>query len=770
MTDKNNSDYPDILANNWTYHTTDLIVNAAENFEDDPHLFAGAMGRYTFEGQYDPDDDMAVQFLTSTFVSSNNRSSILVMATNERGTQNVMNFIEYMRAKFEKMDKVNGTFTLDIIGFDTLNYDMTAGAEADLKFMDCVSLPIALIVFIAVNRSLTVAIIPVIAVASCVLLSFAVMVPIAQAMSIPSYCPAIMMSIEIAMSIDYCLFLLTRFHEEISHGKSPMVAAEKMLRYSGETILKSGLVFTVCLASLCVFPLQVIQAIGIGAVVGLQSAMLVALTLIPSIICVGLPCFAIPGLLPCIKRENGKCEAQCLCCCGEKASIEPVQIDQTSTAKERFEKDKTRHWYLFADWVTTPLHATIVIFAICAILAPFCCGMLKWGVVINEDHVLPRESDTHDAIDRFSREWPVGELYTFDVIAVPKQSNDTVFTEEFFDVFHNLALTITENSSEYFDITGVLSPCDLADNYIDYDTATFLLYYNEFAYTQIFNQQVNENQTAAKMTLASKINPNLNASAIPLSLRPILEYYTNTTDYSFYLVNEIVDMHDAVTYTFEVLPYIVLAIAGVIVVMVIVAFQAPVLSLHMLFTIALAILWSFGVISVVFGTDWFYWLSHNLVIAPGVCWVLPIITLPVLIGLALDYSIFLFTRIHEFRQRGWAPRAAVVMGVTKGGQVILFAGVIMAVAFSGMMFSSIMLLNQAGVLLSLGVLLCTYVISTTINPALIYVFGFLNYWPRRFPIKHEDPSVFTEDLEEKTEEPSGATEKTPLLINDGIGA
>jgi len=778
LTSKKNKKYPDILAGNWTWKTTDLIIQAAKDFDDEDDILDGYMGRYTFEGQYDPTDPYDLRFLNDGFVSKNNRSSILILATKEKGTQRVMDWIRYMRGKFEDMDKVDGTFTIDLIGFDTLDCDMTDGASADLKFMDAVSLPIALFVFIAILRSVTVAIIPIFSVASSVLLSFTIMVPIAKAISIPSYAPAIMMSIEIAMNIDYSLFLLTRFHEELNNGCTAIEAAEKMLRYSGETILKSGLVFTVCLSSLAVFPLRVIQGIGISAVVGLQSTMLVALTLIPSLICVGSCFFAIPGLVPCVqKTESGPCcGLQCVCCCDKKSPSKHERNRKIVSAKVKFEEDKKRHWYRFADWVTKPLNAAIVIIGVLALLTPFCCGMLTWETVINEDHVLPRKSETHDAIARFSKEWPVGELYTFDVIAVPKDKNETLFNEEFFEVFHNLALTITTNASHYFNMSGVLSPCDLANETVNFETAQFLVALQQFAYMQIYNQQFNSNQSAAKMTLASKVNPNLNASEIPLALRPILDNYTKHSNYSFYLSNQIVDMADAVAYTFDVLPYIILAIAGVIVVMVIVAFQAPALSIHMLFTIAITIVWSYGVVGAIFSTDWFYWVSNNLKTTPGVCWVLPIITLPVLIGLALDYNFFLFTRIHEFRQRGWAPRAAVIMGVTKGGEVILYAGVIMAVAFSGMAFSGIMLLNQAAVLLSLGVLLDTYVISTTINPALIYVFDFLNYWPRKFPIKHKDASEFTEDLEEgipptpsrdRDIQTIGASEETPLIGSSG---
>jgi len=372
--------------------------------------------------------------------------------------------------------------------------------------------------------------------------------------------------------------------------------------------------------------------------------------------------------------------------------------------------------------------------------------MIAWDVVIDQDQVLPRKSQTHDAITRFSKDWPVGELYSFDVIAVSKNKDESLLNPVFYQVFHNLALEIT-NKTDDFSITGVLSPCDLGANYIDFNTAYSLLQAKEFAYSMIVKQQMNGDQTAARMTLAANINPNHNASRVPLELRPILDDFTDSTNYSFYLVSELVDMHDAVTYAFEIFPYIILAMAIVIIIMVLIAFQAPILSLQMLFTIAVTLVWSYGVISVIFATDWFYGLSSNISDDPGICWVVPVLSLPILIGLSLDYNIFLFTRIHEYRAHGWTPRTAVIKGVTKSSVVILYAGIIMAVAFSGLMFSGLMLMNQFGVLLFIGVLFDTFVVTTTLNPSLIYLLGRFSYWPREFPEKYDDPEKYDEESE-----------------------
>lgn len=155
------------------------------------------------------------------------------------------------------------------------------------------------------------------------------------------------------------------------------------------------------------------------------------------------------------------------------------------------------------------------------------------------------------------------------------------------------------------------------------------------------------------------------------------------------------------------------------------------------------------------------------------------------IGLALDYDIFLFTRVREFRLKGWSNKAAIVKGVARTGRVITFAGIIMAIAFSGLAASSLMLLDQFAYVLMFSVLLDTFVIRTTLSPAIMYLCGHFNYEPCLAPPKYNDPKEFHPEAEDNTEafddedEESGAgvsgsnpdnasqaSEKTPLIGSD----
>ena len=75
----------------------------------------------------------------------------------------------------------------------------------------------------------------------------------------------------------------------------------------------------------------------------------------------------------------------------------------------------------------------------------------------------------------------------------------------------------------------------------------------------------------------------------------------------------------------------------------------------------------------------------------------------IIVGLGLDYDVFLISRIYEYRLNGYTDRAAALKGIYKTGYIITAAGIIMAVAFGGLMISDELILNQAAFLLIVAV-------------------------------------------------------------------
>jgi uncharacterized membrane protein YdfJ with MMPL/SSD domain len=92
------------------------------------------------------------------------------------------------------------------------------GLENDLLLGDGISIPSALLVLCLALKSFRFGIIPLISVAASILVIFLVMLPIANVTHVSSVAPNLIMSLTVALSVDYSLFILSRFREETRKG------------------------------------------------------------------------------------------------------------------------------------------------------------------------------------------------------------------------------------------------------------------------------------------------------------------------------------------------------------------------------------------------------------------------------------------------------------------------------------------------------------------------------------------------------------------------
>eukprot|EP00455_Lapot_gusevi_P056139 TRINITY_DN9256_c0_g1_i1.p1 TRINITY_DN9256_c0_g1~~TRINITY_DN9256_c0_g1_i1.p1 ORF type:complete len:195 (+),score=70.24 TRINITY_DN9256_c0_g1_i1:287-871(+) len=173
------------------------------------------------------------------------------------------------------------------------------------------------------------------------------------------------------------------------------------------------------------------------------------------------------------------------------------------------------------------------------------------------------------------------------------------------------------------------------------------------------------------------------------------------------------------------------------------AFRSVFVPFRLVISIALPVCFIYGLASLVFGpAGIFNWMFPSLKEANPLFWLVPVMSFSVLIGLALDYDLFLFSRIAEFRSKGHSDRHSIVLGVHETGGIITAAGIIMAIAFAGLLLANEIAMIQFGFLLSFSVLIDTFVIRTCFVPALIMVAGRWNWWPRAMPEPDHSKTFF----------------------------
>jgi RND superfamily putative drug exporter len=166
---------------------------------------------------------------------------------------------------------------------------------------------------------------------------------------------------------------------------------------------------------------------------------------------------------------------------------------------------------------------------------------------------------------------------------------------------------------------------------------------------------------------------------------------------------------------------IVYVLSGVFVVLIILL-RAVVAPIYLILTILLSYTATLGVVRIVF---------VDILGAAGIVWWVPLFMFVMLVALGMDYNIFLIGRVKE-EVGPLGTRAGTRLALARTGGIITSAGIIMAGTFASMLSASILGLLQIGFAVAFGVLLDTFVVRTTLVPAIIVLLGRWSWWPRRW--------------------------------------
>ncbi len=165
---------------------------------------------------------------------------------------------------------------------------------------------------------------------------------------------------------------------------------------------------------------------------------------------------------------------------------------------------------------------------------------------------------------------------------------------------------------------------------------------------------------------------------------------------------------------------IVFVLGGIFVVLLLLL-RALVAPIYLILTILLSYTATLGVVRLLF---------VDLLGTSGIVWWVPLFMFVMLVALGMDYNIFLIGRVkEEVALHGTVDGTRLALARTGG--IITSAGIIVAGTFASMISASIMGLLQIGFAVAFGVLLDTFVVRTTLVPALVVLLKRWSWWPAR---------------------------------------
>jgi uncharacterized membrane protein YdfJ with MMPL/SSD domain len=174
--------------------------------------------------------------------------------------------------------------TMHLVGQGALWAGMLDLTKDDLADAERVGFPIVLAILLLVFGSLSAALLPLALGAAAVIVTGALIYGLSTLTVMNVYSTNMASMIGIGVAVDYCLFVLVRYREELRAGRTHDEARRTALTTSGVAVVFSGLTVIVALASLFVIDTAALRSLAAGAIVVVAVALLLTATLLPALL------------------------------------------------------------------------------------------------------------------------------------------------------------------------------------------------------------------------------------------------------------------------------------------------------------------------------------------------------------------------------------------------------------------------------------------------------------------------------------------------------
>jgi uncharacterized membrane protein YdfJ with MMPL/SSD domain len=591
-----------------------------------------------------------------------------------------------------------------VTGIPQAYHEFNEQIEQDLLTAELVSLPIAAIILLTVFGTLVGASLPLIIAAMALPSTFAVVGLLAGVTDMSIFVTNLASMIGLALAIDYSLFMVSRFREELRHH-TVEVAVERMMGTVGKAVAVSGIAVTIGLSSLTVFEADALRSMGIGGVVTVVSTMVFGLTVLPALL----------GMLgPRVNRLRVPLPSAL-----RLAEDDPDLADQRSGRGV---------WaWIAARVMRRPiLIATPVLALLLLAGSPFLSLRLSTGQNLED---LPR-TPARTGFEVVADEFPGGQA---DPIAIAVSYGSDLEADGVSPEAQEALRGYVEEIAEFDGVTEVESVLDPPPG-VSADQYAQLLALPEAQRPADVREGLAtylESWVGADTTKVRVFSDRLPDSAEGRELVGDvrdLDAPAGATVLTGGLPSRSTDFMAGFTDSIPVAVAIVVAVTAIVLFLtfgsVFLPVKAVLMSLISISASFGALVWIFqqGNLSEILGFE-----SSGTIGA----W-LPVLMFAIVFGLSMDYEVLLLSRIRERYLVHGDNRRAVAEGIGITGGIITGAALIMVAVFGAFALSSITFIKAIGFSMALAVLIDATIVRGILVPAFMRVMGSVNWWAPRW--------------------------------------
>jgi trehalose monomycolate/heme transporter len=258
-----------------------VLYRSAERTVDDPAFRRAVTG--TLAALPAADVERTVDWFST-------RAPGLVSA-DRHATYAVLTLTGDEQQRTDALDRIEGRLAapgLDtsIGGTTTVGRDINERVSADIARAETLSMPILLVLLVLVFGSVVAAGLPLAIGAIAILGAFTGLRVLTLFTEVSVFSVNVVTILGMGLAIDYGLFVVSRYREELGRGLDPQAALIRTMTTAGRTVAVSGLTVAVSLSGLLIFPQVFLRSMGAGGIAAVLVAVVAALTVLPALLAV----------------------------------------------------------------------------------------------------------------------------------------------------------------------------------------------------------------------------------------------------------------------------------------------------------------------------------------------------------------------------------------------------------------------------------------------------------------------------------------------------
>ena len=578
------------------------------------------------------------------------------------------------------------TLRATLTGAPVFYQDIFDVTERDLRRAELLSIPTAAVALVFVFGSVVAGAVPGLVGGTAVAVTLALMALLGQFASMSIFSLNLATMLGLGLGIDYSLFIVSRFREELARGESVERAIGWSLATAGRAVLFSGATVMIGLLALLTFDITALRSIGLAGALVVIISVLAALTLLPALL----------GLLG--------------------TRIDMLSIGPLAAAVRN--QNGNGFWARLAYLVMA--RPVLVLVPLLAVLIGLGLPFLRVEFGAPDASILPTDVQSRRGFDLLQTHWGPGELSPVLLVFQTVDGSSPLRPDRVQALAQYMRRVETDARVQRTESIVTLDPRITPEQYA-------LIYGDPAHITDLYAKIVSDATVRQDTVLANVTSRYGQTDNRAKDMVRAIRVTPLPNGFRLLVGGGTAGVIDYADRLYDQFPRAALLVVLAIYVILLRTFGSIVLPLKAVVMNVLSILASYGALVIIFQegalADLLHFQPLGYVEAS-----LPILMFCVLFGLSMDYEVFLLSRVQEAHLDGADNTTSVAHGLERSGRIITSAAAIVILVSLSFVAADIVLIKALGLGTAIAVLLDASLVRALLVPATMRLLGNWNWW------------------------------------------